>query len=861
MRASLAAALLSAVAAAPPLVLRALLLHERATDPALADLRGGVSDAGVALAVALCAWGLGRRRRWPAVLLLSLWTLASFAAYEHVRALGAGLQPDYAGYALEPAFVWGSLLSPAHPLLLVAALISVGAGALAALRRPPPSAWAAAIGAAALAALLLQVVWPRHPDVLDWRQEHATASLARRSMASGGPAVEGSATGAEEGALWRADLAGEPRLPLPGGGRNVLLVVLEGVSGGYLPSVAAAHGVESTFGMPALDLLARRHLSAATFLAQQRQTNRGEYALLCGDHPELVSGTARLALLAGGERRLCLAEALAASGYATVYLQAAPLGFMMKDQAMPAMGFGSVLGDAWFRRAYARSAWGVDDRAFFEQSLAQVDALRHGGRPWFLTLLTVGTHHPYTLPAAGGEPSLAAAMSYLDSAVGEFVGRLEASGVLKDTLVLLTSDESAGLWWGEDSLRRLSENWGFLVALAPGGAPGTIAEPYMQSDVALSVVDYLGLDARALPFVGRSLFRRYHGSRALVFANTYQRRSSLVTAAGDLVTCEEGTWSCRAQRPPAGRLFAPAQASRPATAPEAGRLRGVVARAAAPPAPRQEYRLLAATSQPVLDTGVRQILFAGQYLDVPAGAAIEVEIEARVTGGPGWLHLRHDLAAREERLYLAQLPALAAGDGFRLQYRYTTSVPLTRVEARATIDALDGGGLALEVPTARLRLDPAASSAASGLEVLAEEVRRAAAPPALERGFAPLADDLGACASREPEGVRLRGCPAGPLVFGPRFYAPRGSRVVLVYELEGLAGEAALHAALGAERPPVLLARGEPLRLRAGERRSATCEATVDAVVNEVVGGLFLEGAYAAAEIRVRGVRAVLEPP
>ena len=116
------APLLPALAAAPPLLLRALLLHERSAELALADLRGCVSDLGVALVVALCAGGLRRWRRSAALLVLVGWTLASFADYEHVRALGAGLQPDYAGYAFEPAFFWGSLLSSAHPLLLAVAL-------------------------------------------------------------------------------------------------------------------------------------------------------------------------------------------------------------------------------------------------------------------------------------------------------------------------------------------------------------------------------------------------------------------------------------------------------------------------------------------------------------------------------------------------------------------------------------------------------------------------------------------------------------------------------------------------------------------------------------------------------------------
>jgi hypothetical protein len=128
---------------------------------------------------------------------------------------------------------------------------------------------------------------------------------------------------------------------------------------------------------------------------------------------------------------------------------------------------------------------------------------------------------------------------------------------------------------------------------------------------------------------------------------------------------------------------------------------------------------------------------------------------------------------------------------------------------------------------------------------------------------APRPGDLAACAALQPEGgIRLRACAPGPVVFGPRLYAPKGSRVRLIYELEGLAGEVRLHLALGAERPPILLARGEALDLRAGERVTARFATDVEAVVNEVVAGLFVESAAGQpAEFRVRDVRVELQPP
>jgi PTS system nitrogen regulatory IIA component len=78
--------------------------------------------------------------------------------------------------------------------------------------------------------------------------------------------------------------------------------------------------------------------------------------------------------IAGGTRK-CLPQILRDSGYQTVYAQSSPMQFMSFDSFMPKAGFAQVYGADYFSRSYARNAWGIDDRAFFEQSagLSQAD--------------------------------------------------------------------------------------------------------------------------------------------------------------------------------------------------------------------------------------------------------------------------------------------------------------------------------------------------------------------------------------------------------------------------------------------------------------------------------------------------------
>ena len=100
-----------------------------------------------------------------------------------------------------------------------------------------------------------------------------------------------------------ADLEAPARFP-GGSGRNVLLVLLEGVSGFYLPTAAEAHGRSSVMRMNRLDRTFRENVGFTTFLTHQRRTNRGLYSILCGEPPRLLSGMPKMTVAAnGGWRR------------------------------------------------------------------------------------------------------------------------------------------------------------------------------------------------------------------------------------------------------------------------------------------------------------------------------------------------------------------------------------------------------------------------------------------------------------------------------------------------------------------------------------------------------------------------------
>lgn len=215
---------------------------------------------------------------------------------------------------------------------------------------------------------------------------------------------------------------------------------------------------------------------------------------------------------------------------------------------MSLAGFMEIRGEAGLPEAYRRTSWGVDDRAFFEQSLQRIQALQASSTPWFMTLMTAGTHHPYNIPdefATEGDDRQQA-FHILDEALHEFIASLEKQGVQEETLILVTTDESSGVETSADGkLRRLSQNWGALVALVPNGENSgvPVQSSYAQYDIPLSIVDYLGLENSGNRFHGRSIFREYNKTRPVIMANTYARQQNLLD--GDLLlVCQESGEGC-----------------------------------------------------------------------------------------------------------------------------------------------------------------------------------------------------------------------------------------------------------------------------------------------------------------------------
>jgi len=727
-----------------PFVLRGLLLLKSGMALSFFDLRGVFSDALISLLLTLFIHGF-LLRLFPRVVSLALiefWCLLCYGNYEHIRALGANASAFYAGYLLDETFREGSAFAVSSPILLIFLLVLSGVWGwfiLRSIKAAAPSGFnfhLAGIGLSVLSSFILLFVWTGHSSIIGWRQnnflwDNIVWSVLKR------PKTEKK----EPPAPAKEPLPEHKRIRLGHRKSNVLLIMLEGVSGAHIRPIAEANGhktgssgpdpnlfgrqeevPKTWYSLPNLNLLADQGMTYTNFIVQQRQTNRGEYALLCGEYPALGTRQAKMTEYAYKGGKVCLPQVLAEAGYATAYLQAAPLAFMMKDQFMQKIGFEQVVGARSFDRAYSRNRWGVDDLAFFEQSYDRIMELNRGEKPWFATLLTVGTHHPFNIPDDPSFPlpalriPFSRAVEYADMSVGKFLEQLEAAGILENTLVLITSDESSGLKYVEDAhVERLSYNWGFMIALMPQQTTRFIDDLAMQMDIPASILDYIGLEDRIAEFSGRSLFRKYPKLRSGAFANTILRSVGGVDPEGNLYLCLEDFSGCEKFEMEGQKIFsAKVSAVDRFDGQETEFLRDIVEQSLASTDDLlgQDITL---TTIDVIPLESDMNIFGGQNIDIPAGTQMEVTLDIEAMGEEGQVTLKHALRGSERwekwqegLIIYRETFLLLPGDRYRLRYTYTTDAALALVRNSLRVkDENYKSGLTLKIRDAKMKLRPA----------------------------------------------------------------------------------------------------------------------------------------------------------
>jgi hypothetical protein len=642
---------------------------------------GLLSDLALAVILLGITW---QSPRWLRALLLLSWALTQVMSRELLAAMQRLPSWQDLQYLLDPTFVQNTTAGfhLAHPGFFLAFLLSTAAAIALPIRRP---GWGRVTACLLIGALLLGL----HSPVSRALSSQSVAArynplhwLITDASARPAPAgTSGLSVADLPQSLRTVELDGEKLLTKGGAGRakNILLVVLEGIPGIYFSEIRRAMGVTG-------EMYQMRHLAESTsggmlvpdFVDHSHQTIRGLYALHCGDFSKFSYEMPKAMELENNPERAaeCLPAQMSKQGWQSHYLQGAGLQFMNKERAMPAMGFQYVHGVEWFtERTQTDFIWGTTDEDFFKGARKYVGELQAAEDPWLLSLLTVATHQPFAATDAQAEKygsRKIATVALLDEAVAAFIEGLRVDGVLDDTLVIITSDESHG----EQGADWYS-SWGFAIILAPEHEqlPRIKQGTYGLVDIEASVLDYFGLPMPP-SIIGRSMFRDYATSRDMISYTSSKLRWS--TADNFLYECGRDG-NCRKMR--ARSIIGPRpEAVEPESGNSAGRLFAL--------ATILDRKLASREQKQVLRFGGGEIrklpekiqnewtdnLIGAQYLDFPEKSTVHVEIRLRaVTAPPEGVQMKLTLRQFEKEVTAIDyppFPLLHAGEETMIRFDF-----------------------------------------------------------------------------------------------------------------------------------------------------------------------------------------------
>jgi phosphoglycerol transferase len=210
----------------------------------------------------------------------------------------------------------------------------------------------------------------------------------------------------------------------------------------------------------------------------------------------------------------CLAEFLKDDGYDTAYLGGATLNFAGKGRFLNDNGYQLTLGIDELPKA-SRHSWGMFDNDLFAHGKELFDALAEDDAPFFLTMLTLDTHHPYGTPSPGcpmyadASQTMVNAVHCADYLVADFVSYIQASRVAQNTVVALVSDHLLMNGATIDLLSSKERRLTFIL-LDPLRRPERYSGSATHFDVAPTLLDALGRSDASFPF-GHSLLQHEAG--------------------------------------------------------------------------------------------------------------------------------------------------------------------------------------------------------------------------------------------------------------------------------------------------------------------------------------------------------------
>jgi phosphoglycerol transferase MdoB-like AlkP superfamily enzyme len=295
---------------------------------------------------------------------------------------------------------------------------------------------------------------------------------------------------------------------------NVVLVFLEGLDRRYL---GQTYG--DVKGTPFLDRLKNDSVYFQNFFSNGVQTSRGLFATLCSTFPR--HGAAAMKTRYAHDY-LCLPSLLQRQGYGTEMVIGQHRDLNRLQTFLARNGLQQLLDEGDFPPDAERAGLGIVDGALFDLCYERIKQRQAEGKPFFLTTLTLSTHHPFTAPLNHPEVRLlqqqvqdkyVAALRYTDLEFERVFTKLVREGLLRNTVVVVLGDHGRHEPVGSSDVERKAGHFASPLFIWMDESlrtpatyrPRTVSAIASQVDVAPTLLALNGLMPAVASFAGHDL--------------------------------------------------------------------------------------------------------------------------------------------------------------------------------------------------------------------------------------------------------------------------------------------------------------------------------------------------------------------
>lgn len=222
---------------------------------------------------------------------------------------------------------------------------------------------------------------------------------------------------------------------------NIVLITVESLSASFLSKYGNTQDIT-----PCLDTLMIHSLVFDSMYAVGNRTVRGLEALSLGIPPS--AGESVMKRPHNMFEGMTLGNLLSRHGYSVQFLYGGDSYFDNMGDFFGKNGY-EVIDRGQIDDVSFSNIWGVCDEDLYRKAITVMDAKKQQEKPFFVHMMTVSNHRPYTFPDGtvslpnGNLHSRDGAVKYTDYAIGQFLNEASRHDWFDNTLFVIVADHCA----------------------------------------------------------------------------------------------------------------------------------------------------------------------------------------------------------------------------------------------------------------------------------------------------------------------------------------------------------------------------------------------------------------------------------